>query len=284
MVTIYLDVLIVTNVYVNYFLIRSTAKLTHSAVKLWRCIIGSFIASLFSIIIIFPEFSGFALTVIKLFVSVLIIVISFSELTVKRTIKLTVIFYIINFLYAGFMDLIFKKAHSSIVVVNNSAVYLDIPIIFLVVSTIGAYIIISVFSYIFEKNFKLTNSYKVLVEMLGHQYLFNAVCDTGNNLTDAFTNRPVVVCNSKEMYETINIDFNLENIESQYINLVEKTKGMRLITYNTIQGSGVIPILRPEKIYIKDEKNKIKPIDAYVGIIFNKGRREEAVFNPSILI
>ena len=48
MKSIYLDVLIVLNIYVNYFLLRATAKFTHTPLKTIRCIISSVIGSLFS--------------------------------------------------------------------------------------------------------------------------------------------------------------------------------------------------------------------------------------------
>ena len=40
MKSIYLDVLIVLNIYVNYFLLRATAKFTHTPLKTIRCIIS----------------------------------------------------------------------------------------------------------------------------------------------------------------------------------------------------------------------------------------------------
>ncbi len=182
------------------------------------------------------------------------------------------------------MQFIYQIKNSSFVIVNNSAVYLDIPVLFLALTTIIAYIIISVFMFIFQKNFNLTNNYKVLVEILGKQYLFDAICDTGNNLTDTFTSKPVVVCNSKQLSDVLDVDFNCNDIEEKYYDLIAKIKGLRLITYNTIQGSGVIPVIKPEKLFVKDNKNLVKPVDAFVGITFNKNRKEEAIFNPSILV
>ncbi|MDE5917296.1 MAG: sigma-E processing peptidase SpoIIGA, partial [Oscillospiraceae bacterium] len=52
---IYLDVLIVLNIYVNYFLIKGTGKLTHTPVKTLRCAISSFVGSFFSLTIFLPE-------------------------------------------------------------------------------------------------------------------------------------------------------------------------------------------------------------------------------------
>lgn len=54
MKSIYLDVLIVLNIYVNYFLLRATAKFTHTPLKTIRCIISSAIGSLFSLTILLP--------------------------------------------------------------------------------------------------------------------------------------------------------------------------------------------------------------------------------------
>lgn len=287
MISIYLDVLLITNIYVNYFLLKSTAKLTHTNLKLFRCIIGSVVGSLTSLIILLPEINNVLLFVFKLLFAFIIIFVTFYKTTIKRLLKLTLIFFLINFAFAGITTLLYMTTNVKMLVVNNFSVYFDIPIIFFAVATIISYIIICLITHIIEKNFCIHKSYKVLVELQGIQYLFNAVCDSGNALSDSFSGRPVVICNSSQLMNALDIHADMLNSSSDYENyknLMEKSQGFRLLPYSTVKGKGLIPVIKPDKLFIKDEKNHIKSVDAYIGLTENSSRESEAIFNPCLLI
>ena len=50
---VYVDVLLALNIYVNFFLIKATAKLTSEKIKTSRLILSSLGGSLFSLLIFF---------------------------------------------------------------------------------------------------------------------------------------------------------------------------------------------------------------------------------------
>ena len=97
MKSIYLDVLIVLNIYVNYFLLRATAKFTHTPLKTIRCIISSVIGSLFSLTILLPAGNFLIPLAIKLGAAVVIVGMAFGIKDKKHTLKLILYFYIVNF-------------------------------------------------------------------------------------------------------------------------------------------------------------------------------------------
>ena len=88
MKSIYLDVLIVLNIYVNYFLLRATAKFTHTPLKTIRCIISSVIGSLFSLTILLPAGNFLIPLAIKLGAAVVIVGMAFGVKDKKHTLKL----------------------------------------------------------------------------------------------------------------------------------------------------------------------------------------------------
>ena len=283
MISIYLDVLIITNIYINYFLIKATARFTHTALKISRCIIGSSVGAVFSLIILLPLRNNVIILLLKLLSAFVIIIVSYYKITLKRLIKLTFIFFVINFAFAGIITLICEITKLKVIVINNYCVYFDIPILFFAVSTIIAYFSICLITYILEKNFNKEHSYKVLVDIFDKQYLFDAICDTGNSLSDSFTGKPIVVCNSKQLSEKIDFDINNEDIEQCYKKILKKNNAFRLLPYSTIKGDGIIPVIKPDKIFIKNDKNEVKPVDAFIGITNNSGKQSQAIFNPSLL-
>ena len=54
MQTIYLDVLLLQSLYVNYFLLRAAARVTHTPLRFARCLLVSAGSSLFSLLIFLP--------------------------------------------------------------------------------------------------------------------------------------------------------------------------------------------------------------------------------------
>ena len=76
--TIYIDVLIILNVYVNFFLLRITAKLTGAPLKPVRCAAASFYGSLFSLLILAPQLPLAVNTAIKLAAAVTVVIAAFG--------------------------------------------------------------------------------------------------------------------------------------------------------------------------------------------------------------
>ncbi|MDE6678273.1 MAG: sigma-E processing peptidase SpoIIGA, partial [Ruminococcus sp.] len=101
MQTIYIDVLIVLNIYVNYFLLRITARLTHSPLTVGKCIISAVYGSLYSLLILAPQINTFLNVVIKFFAVVTIVMIAFGFQGKKRLLINTVSFFSANVALSG---------------------------------------------------------------------------------------------------------------------------------------------------------------------------------------
>ena len=140
--TIYIDVLIVLNIYVNYFLLKATAKLTHNTPETAGIVISSVMGSLFSLVILIP-FSNFLLIfIIKAASAFLIVMAAFRKKSMKEYVRITVYFYIINFLFAGIIMGLRGFLKADYISVNNSFIYVDVSLISLVVFTAAAYFIV----------------------------------------------------------------------------------------------------------------------------------------------
>ena len=88
MKSIYLDVLIVLNIYVNFFLLRATARFTHTPLKTSRCVLSSVLGSLFSLTIFLPVSNFFITLLIKLAAAAVITAMAFGVKNKKHTLKL----------------------------------------------------------------------------------------------------------------------------------------------------------------------------------------------------
>lgn len=287
--TVYLDVLIVLNIYVNYFLIKATSKLTHSEIKKGQYIAASVIGSLFSLIILLPPMNFVLICFIKFGAAAIIVLISYWKVTLKRYIKLLIFFYGVNFIFAGTGLYIYEFLNPSFIEFNNSYFYIDFSLITLVIATIIAYLAISLVRYICDKRGTIDVKYRIMVFYNGRTASFEGFADTGNSLRDMFTGKQVIICNAENLNlpdEIKEILKEEDEIKKRELMIKQKEiKGLRLIPYRTVSGLSEIAVFEPDKVIIKNAENKdFKEVNALIGINNESKISMESIFNPSIFV
>lgn len=262
MQTIYIDVLIILNIYVNYFLLRTTARITCSPLGTLRCIGASFYGSIFSLLILAPELPLIVTFAIKAVAAFTIVIAAFGVHGGKRLIKNTAAFFAVNFIFAGAIYTVYTCFKPHFMHFSNSYFYIDFSLLVLVISTAVLYFIVCIFRRFTDSTPENTDCYKIIVRYKGKIFTTDALSDTGNVLTDFFSGRPVIVCGRSDFDDLSKINF-------------------RLIPYSTISESSVLPVFSPdETIIVNTLTGEKKPVDAVIGLGENNGR---AVFNPRIL-
>ena len=93
MQTVYADVLIILNIYVNFFLLRTTARVTHSPLRTFRCIAASVYGSLFSLTILLPSLGTPLNIAIKVAAAVPAVKVADVEYNVQEIEKLSPLFW-----------------------------------------------------------------------------------------------------------------------------------------------------------------------------------------------
>ncbi len=275
MKTIYLDVLIVLNIYVNFFLLRATAKFTHAALKTARCVVSSIVGSLFSLTILLPAESFVLTLLIKLTAAGIITALAFGIRDRRGFLRLLIYFYIINFVFAGVVGFLYTALNPSFMTFNNSYFYVDFSLISLVVFTAAAYFSVTLVRRLMDKGADSSGKYSITIKFNQKTVKLDAVADTGNSLTDSFTGLPVIISPQEKL--GIDGDFFSSDAEKIYTEY-----GFRITPYSTIGNSGLIPVFTPDEIVITDnESHKSFKIQALIGIIH---KETPAIFNPKLLI
>ncbi|MCM1133471.1 MAG: sigma-E processing peptidase SpoIIGA [Ruminococcus flavefaciens] len=262
MQTIYIDVLIVLNIYVNYFLLRTTAKITGSPLGTLRCIFASFYGSLFSLLILAPELPFAVTLIIKLIAAVTVVITAFGIHGKSRLIKNTVSFFSANFIFAGAIYAVYSWLKPQFMHFSNSYFYIDFSLLLLVVSTAVLYLLVCIWRRFSDNSPESADCYKIIVRYREKIFTADGLADTGNALTDFFSGKPVIICGKNDFDSLNRINF-------------------RLIPYSTISESSVIPVFSPdETVIVNTLTGEKKPVDAVIGLGENNGR---AIFNPKIL-
>lgn len=277
---IYVDILIITSIYSNFFLLKTTARLVHSPLKNGKCIIAAMVGSLFSLVILLPQLNTLLLLIIRILSAALMIITAFSGKSAKELYRTGLIFFFVCFIFAGIEYGISVLSGGQNMIWHNSVLYVNISLLTLVISTIISYAAISFFRYYLDGQNSMDQKYVITITRGGKTASFTAVGDTCNNLTDVFTGKPVIVCgrnNLSELFEHRELEEALSSEKgAKHIN------GWRLIPFSTIASGGMLPVFQPAAVIIKNSESSVrKSADVYIGVV-NRDM-EHAVFNPKIL-
>ena len=194
--TIYIDEVLFLNFFFDFLLLFSVQILLKRNVKILRIVLGAFVGSL-TILVLFFKISSLQLFFIKLYLSILMILITFGYRNLKTFLVNIVMFYIVSIFLGGFLYVLnieFAYSHKGILFYNNG---ISINFIFLIiVSPLVLYFYVKQ-NIMYKK--KIVNTYKVNI-YIGRRVLnLNGYLDTGNTLT--FKGKPVIITNIKNTFK-----------------------------------------------------------------------------------
>lgn len=271
MQTIYADVLIILNIYVNFFLLRITAGITHSPLRTGRCIAASVYGSLFSLMILIPELNTAVTLSVKLAAAVSIVALAFGLHGKRRLLLNTVAFFAANFILAGTVYAVYTMLRPGFIHFNNAYFYIDFSLLVLIITTAALYLAVRIIRIRLDRSPDIGGCYSVLIRAGDKIVSLSGLADTGNGLVDFFTGAPVVICAEECFTELTGSELTTGSLP----------KGFRLLPCSAVSGNGLIPVFRPDEVLITDcQSGERKPVDAIVGFGQCGGK---AVFNPRLL-
>lgn len=274
---IYLDVLFVINFYVTYLLLCACCAFLHIRPGRLRTLAGALIGGLCSAAVFLPDLGIILNFLLKAAVCAGITFTTFGFMNAKCFLKHYLSFFLMNVVFSGVTvaaGMLFLPA----LVTNNGFAYMDISVGTLLLSTAAAYFAVKLIRRTLDRRKAFTKDYSVRIIKDGEEVLLKGFADSGNTVCDVFCGRPVIICDRDKLGGIIPAGA-AENADAVYI------KGVRIIPYATIAGSGLIYAVKPEFVSIESCDGR-KSVDAYVGFVAGNGQKcdYDAVFNPGLLI
>ena len=283
---IYLDVLILINLYVTYFQILAVSVFTHRKTVWYRKLSAAGIGAVTSLSIFIPQEMVLTLTLLKIFLCALIAFVAFGY-TGFRAYAVSVLFLmLVSFVFSGLMLCVWLFAAPMKMLFINGTVYFGVDTMTIILSTCAAYGVVRIIRYILDKNGKTDGKYTVIIKNNGRECRLSALADSGNGMVDCFSGLPVIVCRrdmcadvSPPAIDMIENNSDISEIGTQMI------KGVRIMPFSTVGKGGFICMFKAESVVIDDETNEEKyPVNALIGIVIGGRQEYEAIFNPKILV
>ncbi len=99
--TIYLDIVFVENIIMNYIILFTTGIICKEKIKQMRIVISSIIGSIYSVAYYITDIKFYATIIAKILLSIAMVYIAFGYKNLKKTFKYLVIFYLASFAFGG---------------------------------------------------------------------------------------------------------------------------------------------------------------------------------------
>lgn len=189
---VYLDVLLIENFLINFFLIVVSMQLLRFKFKYRKVIISSILGSIYTLTILFEELHIFTKIPFKILIVFFMLLIVIGKRSILTLCKSVAIFFMISIAFSGFC-FVFAMAENpynitgAFTIKNYSTKYLLFSLIVIYISSFRI--------YMFFKDRAIINNflYKLEFELDGEKVETIAFLDTGNELVEPATLLPVII-------------------------------------------------------------------------------------------
>lgn len=288
--TVYLDILILLNSIINFYILFLTGAMSHSRIIRIRLLIGGTVGGLLSASILLPEMNDFLSFVFKAITSALIVYISFEPLGKKVFFRRYIYYMAVNFIFAGAVLFCCFVFSTPLIYYNNSNFYFDISAPFLILIATLTYILITVTVKRSEKPVQFQKYYDLEICKCGESVRCTAFADTGNSLKDVFSGEPIVVADYSTVDKLLPGAFRSYFVSADTcdgIDAVNVTKGaeeIRLIPFSSVGGAGFLKAFRCDEIKIIGDAKAFSVSRGYIAVYNGElsSGNYNAIINPEI--
>lgn len=279
--TIYLDVLVAVNFLVDYFLLYTAGQLAGAAISRTRLCLGALLGGVCSCSILLPPLPFGVNAAATAALCGAMTALSFGFGGWKRFLRRAAWVLLVTACYGGLMLALWLAAAPRGLIVNNGAVYIDIPPELLVGATVVSYAAVSFFSRRMRKRNLVRSRCTVTIGNCGSRVTLEAIIDTGNLLTEPFSGLPVIVAEHDALLPVLPPDFDRFGSPD-----APPAKDIRVIPYSGVGGGGILTAFRPEQLTAALPGERPARTDAYIGVLKKGrvGREHQAIVNPDILL
>lgn len=274
--TIYLDVVLLENLCMNYIILFATGYIMKLKMKQWRILVSSLIGAIYAVVAYLEILPIYSSLWMKLLFSVFMVYMAYNSKKVKQLVKQLVIFYLTSFAFGGcaFALLYFVKPQN--ILMRNGVYVGTYPIKIALLGGIIGFIITHIaFKIVKTKLKKKDIIYDLTIQIEEKALDIRAMLDTGNLLKDPISGMPVIVVDKQKLKEILPEDIllHIENLlkgkednMASYVDTEYITK-IRMIPFSSVgKQNGLMVGIKADKVIIKKEDETIERNDAIVGI------------------
>ena len=289
--TIYIDVVFIENLIMNYIILFATSIIIKVKVKHIRLILASSLGAIFSIIAYMSILEMYSSVILKIILSVIIVYIAYNPQNVKNMWKYLVIFYMTSFVFGGAAFALIYIVKPQDILMKNGLFLGTYPLKTIILGTIVAFVVIvTSFKLVKSKISKKDMFCTIKININKVEIETKAMIDTGNLLKEPISNTPVIVVEHTLLYDCMPKEIlnNLENIlGGDFENISEEVKNkyiskLKVIPFSSLgKQNGMLIGIKPEEVTVINDENENKINNVIIGI-YNKSLTKRGEYRALI--
>ena len=262
--TVYIDILVITNIYIGYILLSLAGLICSSKASTARLFLSAVLQGVYSLVILLPQIPLCIRLPARLLFCALFVFAAYGYRGRRSFVRLCLAFFAVSAVFAGLMSALWILVAPGGMACNNGAVYFQIDALTLAVLTAVCYAVVRLIYLVLKRQSPTQYIYTMQVEAFGRYFTCNAFLDTGNGLHDVFTGLPVIVVDRDTVAKLFDgvLPFDVETVESA----AALPRGFRLLPCSTASGGGLMAVFRPENVVLRCTTGEAQTENVLIGI------------------
>ena len=265
-VVIYADILLVLNWWIDFLLLLAIRRTLGGGGRSWRLALGALFGAVTAFILFLPPLSVWLTLCIKLASAAGMIVLAFRWQGWRMYWRRVFLLFVFSAGLAGLCGAVYYWLAPQAFYVLNGGVYYAVSPLLLVVLSVVCYGLLWMADYLMRRRAPSTRLFRAALTVGGDRVIFPCLYDSGNHLTEPFSGYPVLVVERGIVEQLMDVPADADAIPVG--------KGWRLIPYDTVGGSGLLPACIPEKFTVTvGGEERVMPA-CYMAVCDSLGRGE----------
>lgn len=241
MPSVYLDLLLVLNGFIDGLLLSAVAAFRHLPHTRFRLLLGSAVGAASSLIILLPALPMPLLLLFDVLAAAAMVLCAFAFTTWHSYLRSVGMLFFLSALFSGISTLLCFFLSPKGFYVFNGVVYYDVSPLLLLACTLVCYGVARGYECLSSRGVKPAKTLTLLAENRGQTVRFSALHDTGFSLCDGFSGNPVILVDETVCAPLLPADFQTAK------------SGFRLVPCHTVAGDRLLYAFRPERLTVWTE-------------------------------
>ncbi len=277
---LYADVLLAINYIISHLMLICTQRLSGIPLSPKGGVLGSLWGGICALSIFLPPQGGAMSIAIRIITVCGMLLLAYRGRSVREYLRLCIILMLVSFVFAGLVFGLCLILPGGPVSYTSGVVYLNISPFVLLLTTGVAYLFLGVVRRIYGNIKQEKSLHMATISRDGVEVELQLFCDTGNNLQEPFSGKSVVVCSLKALLPLLSMEE--AALCSDIGSHTEIPKGLRLVPYNAVGGSGLLIAFEPDSFFIFIGERRLD-FSVFIGINPVDMTGCDGVFSPSLI-
>ena len=215
--TVYVDIILLENICMNFIILFSTAYIMKIQIKYLRIFISSLIGAIYAVLVYANILAIYTNIIMKIILSICMIYVAYKPKSLKGMIKELILFYLVSFALGGCAFALLYIVKPQEILIRNGVYIGTYPIKIALLGGIVGFVITYIgIRAVKNKIVKNEIIYTTQIKINNKFKLTKLLLDTGNMLKDPLTNSPVILV-EKKILETL--------VPEELIKIMEQKNG-----------------------------------------------------------